>query len=50
LQLNQIGLWPGKMILGMLVMCFNLALAAEQLTLPIAEQKRSSELSLPVVA
>jgi hypothetical protein len=35
------------MILGMLVVCFNLAVAAEQLTLPIGEQTRSSELSLP---
>jgi hypothetical protein len=35
------------MISGMLVVCFNLAVAAEQLTLPIGEQKRSSELSLP---
>jgi len=30
------------------LVCFNLAVAAEQITLPIGEQTRSSELSLPV--
>ncbi|MDB4076691.1 hypothetical protein N9537_02525 [Porticoccaceae bacterium] len=36
-----------KMILGIIIMCFSLALAAEQITLPIGEQTRVSELTLP---
>ena len=36
-----------KMILGIIVMCFSLALAAEKITLPIGEQTRTYELSLP---
>ncbi len=36
-----------KMILGIFLMGVSLALTAEQISLPIGEQTRSSELSLP---
>lgn len=36
-----------KMILGIMLLCVSLALTAEQITLPIGEQTRSYELSLP---
>ena len=36
-----------KMILGVVLVCFSLAVAAEQITPTIGEQTRSSELSLP---
>ncbi len=46
-NLTRLGFGHEKMILGMVLVCFSLAMAAEQITLPIGEQTRSSELSLP---